>query len=155
MTIPHLQPLTEAGRPLQDGRLRSYAAVFDGHNGAEAADIAAGQLHRLLAAEPALRDVPQGTTGTVAQRFSWPVIEALKRAFLKVRSNSYRNIGGMLFGAGQCFQQPYDLHHAAPSSLQLGATAAPWRWAADFVRPEPLCFLLSTGRSCRHRHSAA
>lgn len=41
--------------PPQDGVARAYAAVFDGHNGAGAAEHAADRLHHLLAGHPALR----------------------------------------------------------------------------------------------------
>lgn len=34
---------------------RAYASVFDGHNGASAAEHAADRLHHVLAAETALR----------------------------------------------------------------------------------------------------
>jgi hypothetical protein len=43
------------GRALQDGVPRAYAGVFDGHNGACAADHAADRLHHLLAEDPSLR----------------------------------------------------------------------------------------------------
>jgi hypothetical protein len=43
-------------RPMrQDGVFRAYASVFDGHNGASAADHAADRLHHVLAAESAMR----------------------------------------------------------------------------------------------------
>ncbi|GBG00547.1 serine threonine phosphatase [Raphidocelis subcapitata] len=46
----------QAGAPLpSDGIPRSYAAIFDGHNGAGCAELAAARLHVLLAAHPALR----------------------------------------------------------------------------------------------------
>lgn len=40
---------------LQDGVFRAYAAVFDGHNGASAAEHVADRLHHVLAAESAIR----------------------------------------------------------------------------------------------------
>ncbi|KAL6761608.1 phosphatase 2C-like domain-containing protein, partial [Haematococcus lacustris] len=54
--IASWRPLGSNGRPLpDDGVERSYSAVFDGHNGSRAAEEAAGRLHTLIAAEPALR----------------------------------------------------------------------------------------------------
>jgi hypothetical protein len=35
--------------------LRSYAAIFDGHNGAGAAEVAAQQLHTHLMSHPGVR----------------------------------------------------------------------------------------------------
>lgn len=40
----------------EDGIARSFAAVFDGHNGTLAADIAANRLHDILAREPAFQN---------------------------------------------------------------------------------------------------
>lgn len=40
----------------EDGVLRSFAAVFDGHNGTLAADIAATRLHDILARQPAFQN---------------------------------------------------------------------------------------------------
>ena len=46
--------------PAQDGVFRAYAAVFDGHNGASAAEHAADRLHHVLAAEAAMRTCTGG-----------------------------------------------------------------------------------------------
>lgn len=86
VTIPTYQAVNEGNRPVEDGVVRTYAAVFDGHNGAQAADIACCQLHRLLAAEPALRD-PQAA-GRFAQHL--PIGEAIKKVFLKVGNSTAR-----------------------------------------------------------------
>ncbi len=49
-----------------DGVLRSYAAVFDGHNGAGAAEIAAARLHQMLASDPVMRGPAGGWKDGVA-----------------------------------------------------------------------------------------
>ncbi|EFN51693.1 hypothetical protein CHLNCDRAFT_139942 [Chlorella variabilis] len=43
--INSFQPRTSSGQAVQDGVFRAYAAVFDGHNGASAAEHAADRLH--------------------------------------------------------------------------------------------------------------
>ncbi|MEW5306475.1 MAG: hypothetical protein WDW36_008937 [Sanguina aurantia] len=54
--VASLRLLSPAGLPLlDDGVQRSLAAVYDGHNGSRAAELAASRLHLLLAADPALR----------------------------------------------------------------------------------------------------
>lgn len=53
--INSYQPRTSSGQTIQDGIFRAYAAVFDGHNGASAAEHAADRLHHVLATENALR----------------------------------------------------------------------------------------------------
>ncbi|PSC75687.1 serine threonine phosphatase [Micractinium conductrix] len=53
--VSSFQPCTSTGQPVQDGVYRAYAAVFDGHNGASAADHVADRLHHVLAAEHAMR----------------------------------------------------------------------------------------------------
>ncbi|KAI3439041.1 hypothetical protein D9Q98_001451 [Chlorella vulgaris] len=53
--INSYEPRTSLGKAVQDGVFRAYASVFDGHNGASAAEHAADRLHHVLAAETALR----------------------------------------------------------------------------------------------------
>ncbi|KAL4434407.1 hypothetical protein ABPG75_000848 [Micractinium tetrahymenae] len=53
--VSSFQPRTSTGQAVQDGVYRAYAAVFDGHNGASAADHVADRLHHVLAAEHAMR----------------------------------------------------------------------------------------------------
>ena len=56
--VAAFQPRSATGQPLaagDGGVLRAYASVFDGHNGAAAAEHAAKRLHHVLAAEPTLR----------------------------------------------------------------------------------------------------
>ncbi|KAF6257052.1 hypothetical protein COO60DRAFT_44238 [Scenedesmus sp. NREL 46B-D3] len=68
-----------------DGVGRSYAAIFDGHNGAGAAETAARKLHLLLASHPALR-LYRGETGppAVVKQEEAAVGSALKQAFRQV-----------------------------------------------------------------------
>lgn len=47
--IPDFQPLAMGGSRISDGVGRSFAGVYDGHNGSGAAEAAAAQLHLLLA----------------------------------------------------------------------------------------------------------
>ncbi|KAI8463922.1 MAG: phosphatase 2C-like domain-containing protein [Monoraphidium minutum] len=73
----------QAGPPLPpDGVPRSYAAIFDGHNGAGAAELAAARLHVLLAANPALR-THTGELGppAVARAEEVAIAAALRSAF--------------------------------------------------------------------------
>ncbi|KAL4428565.1 hypothetical protein ABPG77_008877 [Micractinium sp. CCAP 211/92] len=53
--VSSFQPRTTTGSTVQDGVYRAYAAVFDGHNGASAAEHVADRLHHVLAAEHAMR----------------------------------------------------------------------------------------------------
>lgn len=56
--VAPLAPLDSAGLAAgepQEQLPRSYAAVFDGHSGSDAATLASERLHALLAREPALR----------------------------------------------------------------------------------------------------
>ena len=39
MILTALKPLSASGTPIPDGVERSYAAIFDGHNGCRAADV--------------------------------------------------------------------------------------------------------------------
>lgn len=55
----------------QDGVFRAYAAVFDGHNGASAAEHAADRLHHVLAAEAAIRTCTGGWVGVWAGVGVW------------------------------------------------------------------------------------
>ncbi|WIA44540.1 hypothetical protein OEZ86_007274 [Tetradesmus obliquus] len=68
-----------------DGVGRCYAAIFDGHNGAGAAETAARKLHLLLASHPALR-LYRGETGppAVVKQEEAAVGSALKQAFRQV-----------------------------------------------------------------------
>jgi len=68
-----------------DGVARCYAAIFDGHNGAGAAETAARQLHLLLAGHPALR-IYKGEPGppAVIKQEEVAVSKALKAAFRQV-----------------------------------------------------------------------
>lgn len=50
--IPDFQPLMPSGGRVSDGVGRSFAGVYDGHNGSAAAEAAAAQLHLLLARDP-------------------------------------------------------------------------------------------------------
>lgn len=79
--VSSLLPLSSTHVPLQDGVPRSFAAVYDGHNGAMAAEHAAERLHHLLAGEPALRtctgDGPPSTLSLEAERME----AALRHAF--------------------------------------------------------------------------
>jgi hypothetical protein len=58
---------------------RSYAAVFDGHNGAGAAEHAADRLHHVLAAEAALRTCTggRGAAGRGRRRLRLAVLKAV------------------------------------------------------------------------------
>eukprot|EP00891_Asterochloris_glomerata_P003379 jgi/Astpho2/3379/Aster-x1143 len=58
--VASFTPQSAAGGPMRDGVLRSFAAIYDGHNGAHSATYCSTRLHALLAAHPALR----GATGT-------------------------------------------------------------------------------------------
>eukprot|EP00879_Flechtneria_rotunda_P000997 GHRR01001131.1.p1 GENE.GHRR01001131.1~~GHRR01001131.1.p1 ORF type:complete len:866 (+),score=406.00 GHRR01001131.1:371-2968(+) len=68
-----------------DGVGRSYAAIFDGHNGAGAAETAARKLHLLLASHPALR-LYRGEIGppAVVRQEEAAVGAALRSAFRQV-----------------------------------------------------------------------
>ncbi|GAB4815687.1 hypothetical protein N2152v2_002733 [Parachlorella kessleri] len=79
--VASLFPLSSTGVPIQDGVARCFAAVYDGHNGALAAEHAADRLHTLLASETALRtctgDGPPSTQRQEAER----MCAALRHAF--------------------------------------------------------------------------
>jgi hypothetical protein len=47
-------PLGAAGLPLNDGVYRSFAGVYDGHNGAKSAEECAARLHMVGLGRPAL-----------------------------------------------------------------------------------------------------
>uniref|UniRef100_A0A383WM94 PPM-type phosphatase domain-containing protein n=1 Tax=Tetradesmus obliquus TaxID=3088 RepID=A0A383WM94_TETOB len=68
-----------------DGVGRCYAAIFDGHNGAGAAETAARKLHLLLASHPALR-LYRGEMGppAIVKQEEAAVGSALKHAFRQV-----------------------------------------------------------------------
>lgn len=66
--VSHLALLGPGGAPLassgsDDGVERSLVAVYDGHNGSRMAEAAAGRLHKLLAADTALK-LHTGTNST-------------------------------------------------------------------------------------------
>ena len=73
-----------------DGSRGSYCAVFDGHNGAHAADMAAKRLHLLMASDEALgawypdraKDVP--SSGEIVKEGYCPVGSSLERNFLEL-----------------------------------------------------------------------
>lgn len=58
-------------RTLQDGVFRAYAAVFDGHNGASAAEHAADRLHHVLAVESAIRTCTGGQCSCLCGACGW------------------------------------------------------------------------------------
>jgi hypothetical protein len=68
-----------------DGVQRSYAAVFDGHNGIVTAELAAARLHAMLAADPAVRGAAgvRAPPAAVASEAA-AVGGALERCFLQV-----------------------------------------------------------------------
>ena len=66
---------------MPDDTSRSFAAVYDGHNGTLAADHAADRLHLILAAEPALRTCTGNGPPAVAHRESERMSAALVHAF--------------------------------------------------------------------------
>lgn len=91
-------PQSSAGQPLHDGVHRSYAAIFDGHNGERAAEVAASRLHTRLAQEPALR-MYTGSSGPPAAMAAEikALAAAVKKAFRDVDDeilNGARAIGG-------------------------------------------------------------
>lgn len=62
--------------------LRSYAAIFDGHNGAGAAEVAAQQLHTHLMSHPAVRSMSEPPSCPRAEEAA--VSDALRCAFRRV-----------------------------------------------------------------------
>lgn len=50
---------------------RAYAAVFDGHNGASAAEHAADRLHHVLAVESAIRTCTGGQCSCLCGACGW------------------------------------------------------------------------------------
>ena len=79
--VEAMVPRGSSGAPMQDDTLRSYAAVYDGHNGTLAADHAADRLHLILATEPALRTCTGEGPPAVAFRESERMSAALTHAF--------------------------------------------------------------------------
>ena len=53
---------------------RSYAAVFDGHNGAKAAELCAQQMHQVLAADGVFRAAPDQLRSIAV----WPGLTRLR-----------------------------------------------------------------------------
>lgn len=82
--ISSFQPSTSSGHLIQDGVFRAYAAVFDGHNGASAAEHAADRLHHVLAAEPAIRTCTGEGPPATAQQEEERVAAALIHSFESV-----------------------------------------------------------------------
>ncbi|BDA43649.1 Protein phosphatase 2C homolog 3 [Coccomyxa sp. Obi] len=80
--VANYSPTATGGLPDSDGVLRSYAAVFDGHNGSQSAEEAASRLHKVLAAERGFA----GCTGTAgapaAEAEAAAMSGALESAFL-------------------------------------------------------------------------
>lgn len=70
-----------------DGVQRSYAAVFDGHNGIITAELAATRLHTMLAAEPAVKAATGArTSGSLVASETKAISDAMQRCFLQVRA---------------------------------------------------------------------
>ncbi|CAL8468404.1 g7944 [Coccomyxa elongata] len=79
-------PTGAGGKPDPDGVLRSYAAVFDGHNGSQSAEEAASRLHKVLAAERGFAGCT-GAAGTPAAEAEAAAMSgALESAFLAMDS---------------------------------------------------------------------
>ncbi|KAK9829310.1 hypothetical protein WJX72_005079 [[Myrmecia] bisecta] len=76
--IPSFQPTSASGGHISDGVYRSFAGIYDGHNGAKAAEHCCARLHLLLAADPALRD---STGDAKAQLEGLAISKALRSAF--------------------------------------------------------------------------
>eukprot|EP00884_Botryococcus_braunii_P014428 jgi/Botrbrau1/22987/Bobra.0030s0052.2 len=77
--VRNFKPLGPGGVPLEDGVLRTFAGLYDGHNGIKAADHANARLHMALAQEAAVRSctgdgvggadfVEEGAMGTALRR---------------------------------------------------------------------------------------
>lgn len=98
---------------VQDGVFRAYAAVFDGHNGASAADHAADRLHHVLATENALRTC----TGAVAvQEIGWVRLSTLAGARLRWCACLPANIHGR---PRACSKQHPSQHGSCPACPAL------------------------------------
>mmetsp|Transcript_48810 Transcript_48810/g.156340 ORF Transcript_48810/g.156340 Transcript_48810/m.156340 type:complete len:317 (+) Transcript_48810:291-1241(+) len=54
--VASYQPANGYGVPIDDGVLRTFCGVYDGHNGAKAAQHAAQRLHIILGGMPAMRN---------------------------------------------------------------------------------------------------
>ncbi|KAL4519818.1 hypothetical protein Ndes2526B_g01618 [Nannochloris sp. 'desiccata'] len=74
-------PRGSSGAPIPDNTPRSFAAVYDGHNGTLAADHAADRLHFILAAEPAFRTCTGDGPPAVMHREGERITGALVHAF--------------------------------------------------------------------------
>ena len=90
-----LRPLTLSGQPAggDDGVPRCWAGVFDGHNGARAAEFAAARLHQVFASDPAVRAHGGGGSGgpPAAQAAEEEAVAgALRRAFRAVDNELLR-----------------------------------------------------------------
>ncbi|KAK9794905.1 hypothetical protein WJX73_003566 [Symbiochloris irregularis] len=82
--IASFQLVNRAGATVSDGVVRSFAGVFDGHNGALAAEHACRRLHKLLAADAALERCTGEPGASPAE--SMAAVGALERAFLAMDS---------------------------------------------------------------------
>lgn len=81
--VAPLAPLDSAGLAAgepQEQLPRSYAAVFDGHSGSDAASLASERLHALLAREPALRLCSGSGDPEKALKSDAPLMAAALRA---------------------------------------------------------------------------
>jgi serine/threonine protein phosphatase PrpC len=111
-----LIPRGSSGAPIPDDTPRSFAAVYDGHNGTLAADHAADRLHFILATEPAFRtctgDGPPATIHREGERITAALIHAFestdKEILTRCRTENGRGgatgvvilrIGEMLYAA--------------------------------------------------------
>jgi serine/threonine protein phosphatase PrpC len=116
ITEEPLIPRGSSGAPIPDNIPRSFAAVYDGHNGTLAADHAADRLHFILAAEPAFRtctgDGPPAALHREDERITGALIHAFeatdKEILTRCRTENGRGgatgvvilrIGEMLYAA--------------------------------------------------------
>ncbi|CAK0781692.1 hypothetical protein CVIRNUC_005447 [Coccomyxa viridis] len=79
--VANFQPSGAAASALDAGVLRSFAGVYDGHNGAQTAEEAAARLHMLLAEERGFASCAGKGTGAEEGE---AMCEALERAFLRM-----------------------------------------------------------------------
>jgi len=81
ITEEPLIPRGSSGAPIPDNTPRSFAAVYDGHNGTLAADHAVDRLHFILAAEPAFRTCTGDGPPAALHREDERITAALVHAF--------------------------------------------------------------------------